>query len=53
MNCFICYDDKININTCICNTCNNSICLKCYDKIIIRSDKYNIIINVLSVNVTI
>ncbi len=40
MNCFICYDDKINMNTCVCNTCNNSICLKCYDKIIVRSDKY-------------
>ena len=40
MNCFICYDDKINMNTCVCNTCNNCICLKCYDKIIVRSDKY-------------
>jgi hypothetical protein len=40
MDCSICYDDRTNINTCICNTCNNSICLKCYDKIIVRCDKY-------------
>jgi hypothetical protein len=40
MNCSICYNDIIYMNTCVCNTCNNSICLKCYDKIIVRSAKY-------------
>ena len=45
MDCSICYDDRTNINTCICNTCNNSICLKCYDKIIFRNEKYKYIYN--------
>jgi hypothetical protein len=35
--CVICCDNHINYG-CKCNTCKKSLCLDCYDKIIIRTD---------------
>ena len=36
--CSICCDKQINY-ICKCNTCKKSLCLDCYDKIIIRTDE--------------
>jgi len=49
-NCSICLNDKIDVNSKICDNCHNGICCECYDKMVQRDlevlNKYNITTNI-------